>query len=454
MNGILTLAGSTLLLALLAPCATAQDRVTLKNGEVLEGKILEETDSIVTLRSGRIEMTLGRDRILELSRVVPEPGAQAVAEGAAPEPVPEESRWFAVRDGAGRIVGALHRLQRIDELDGVEAIRLEEHFLFRNAEGKPLNVHVVEWASPALEPLSFHYREWEGDDGFVYQGKVGRGRVELGVVERDGLKRTEEQPFPSGTTLPLIARLRLLQEDHTITRRITLSVYDYHDRRFVARNYLVGTERTTPSGQRVRVFASERHGGALSEEWIDPARGTVRLEVNGPYLVAEPTVEDSIQAWIEGGGGMEDASTEVRGGRGAFRLFLPNPAWRVLEARPEDSTVTLRRDEGELSAVFLELGDLDPQLTPEGALLELERRMRDLPGFRREGEMHLRRIGRHDALQLDFEYRNEQGGVRSGRIGLVHRTTQRVGFVLSGPRRDFQEAAREFDRLVGRFEFL
>ena len=111
----------------------------------------------------------------------------------------------------------------------------------------------------------------------------------------------------------------------------------------------------------------------------------------------------------------------------------------------------LRQVEGERAAQP-ELA-LERELTAEGALLELERRVRDLPAFERQGNLRTRAFGRLQGFELDFQYRVGDG-IRGGKVGLAQSGTKRIGFVISGPRREFERNGVEIERLLTRLELL
>lgn len=453
MRQIRSVAALCSAIALAALPGFAQDKVKLKNGEELTGRITAEDDATVTLKSGRSELTMPKSIVLEISREQRRETAPVASSPAADEAVPEKGEWFAVRDEAGRVVGTFHRLERGEVHAGRAAVRLEERFTFRREDGGHVNLHAIEWGTPELQPLGFHYREWEDAQGFVYQAEIANAHAQVTVVDRDGVKRSERFPFPSGTQLPLLARRRLLGEGHTVARRITLPVFDPLQRKILARDHWVGELRSLAEGKQVRVYGVARHLDQLCEEWLDGEGNSVRLELNGPYLVAEPAKAEDLQRWIEGGDTLPTESLEVRGGRGVFRTYLPNPMWTVVEAQPEAATLVLRREEGDLSVVFLELGAGERELTAEGALLELERRVRDLPAFERQGNLRTRAFGRQEGFELDFQYRVGDG-IRGGKVGLAQSGTKRIGFVISGPRRELERSAVEVERLLTRLELL
>ncbi|MBL8898608.1 MAG: hypothetical protein JNM84_13310 [Planctomycetes bacterium] len=440
-------------LALSALPGFAQDKVKLKNGSELSGRILAEDDTTLTLKTGRSELTLPKSVVSEISREQRPEELAPAPEPTVEEAVPEKAEWFAVRDEAGRVVGTFHRLERGELRDGRAAVRLEERFTFRREDGGHVNLHAIEWGTSELTPLAFHYREWEDEKGFVYQAEIANAHAQVTIVDREGVKRSERFPFPSGTLLPLLARRRLIQEGHTTARRITLPIFDPLQRKILARDHWVGELRQSSPGTQVRVYGVARHRDQLCEEWLDGNGKSVRLELNGPYLVAEPAKPEELQSWIEGGDSLPVMSAEVRGGRGLFRTFLPNPLWSVALAEPEAAQLLVRREEGDLSVLFLELEAGEAELTAEGALLELERRVRDLPAFERQGNLRSRRFGPLEGFELEFQYRVGEG-IRGGRVGLVQRGEKRLGFVLSGPRRELERSAVEIERLLTRIELL
>ena len=134
---------------------------------------------------------------------------------------------------------------------------------FRREDGGHVNLHAIEWGTPELLPLGFHYREWEGDQGFVYQADIANAYAQVTRVDRDGQKRNERFPFPSGTQLPLLARRRLLAEGHTAPRRITLPVFDPLQRKILARDHWVGELRQSAPGVKVRVYGVEPEASRL-----------------------------------------------------------------------------------------------------------------------------------------------------------------------------------------------
>jgi hypothetical protein len=440
-------------LALSALPGFAQDKVKLKNGSELSGRILAEDDSTLTMKTGRSELTLPKSIISEISREQRPEEAPAAPAPTPEEALPEKAEWFAVRDEAGRVVGTFHRLERGELRGGRPAVRLEERFTFRREDGGHVNLHAIEWGTSELTPLAFHYREWEDEKGFVYQAEIASAHAQVTLVDREGVKRNERFPFPSGTQLPLLARRRLIQEAHTTARRITLPIFDPLQRKILARDHWIGERREIAPGTQVRVYGVARHRDQLCEEWLDGEGKSVRLELNGPYLVAEPAKPQDLERWIEGGDSLPIQSAEVRGGRGLFRTFLPNPLWTVVEAQPETALLVVRREEGDLSVVFLELGAGEEELTSEGALLELERRVRDLPAFERQGNLRARSFGPLDGFELEFQYRVGEG-IRGGRVGLVQRGAKRLGYVISGPRRELEKNQIELERLLTRIELL
>lgn len=434
----------------LCRAGASQDKVILQSGEFYLGTIVEERSDwiVIRLQGGRSEVGMPRSQVQEILRGERqgEQPPEADHEPLVTASIQDRNAWFAVHDLEGRLVGCCHRVIRSESKDDSPLVRIEEQWVF-GLEKERLHVHCLEYAHADLQPQSFQFREWQELEGTAVEGTVKGSVLVIQETNRQGVRTRRELPFVPGSSFPMIAALTLRREFPNEKQERELPVFDYRRGSFVEQRYEVGDRRPTKPGVDARIVTSWR-GITPSEEWIDGAGETVRLEVNGPYLVATPARGTDMQSWIAGELRHSLGIPGFVGGGGRFRVHAPNPTWRAAETSNEDpGSVILRREDEDANVAVFEVS-LDPDLTPEGAMLAFEKRLLELDAYERRALPKPFQRGPKRGTRLDFSYRDDRGVKRDGRVHLLASPDDHLVVVVSAPAGALIALERDLDRML------
>jgi len=433
--------------------ALRRDVVELRNGELLEGRIVLERGNYLEIELGP-GATVGfrTTEIKEVRRGAGEPVAAAANASLAFD------EWYTLHDAAGRPVGWLHSAAVAGEGGGV---RLSEEWEF--SEGRRhFQVTMLETADAQLRPVSDYFRERVSDEleGVVPDDPLGRSsrvhseriveaRVD-GAVLHTARLRTEgreerDLPWPEGATFPLLARQRHLAA-HTA---IAVPVFDPAIEELTAREFPADRQRTVAiDGRSVPVTETvESSSTGHNATWLDASAHVLRREISGPSLVAMPSTAELARGAVARGTALPAAFAAEAGGR--FGLWRPNPAWEVVPAA--EGAVALRCELHDATISLSVLDHLDKGTTLAAAADAVERWFRLLqPGARVEPREWIK-VRDRDALQLQAKGRN---GDRAEGAVLVVVPWQDVFLVLrcSAPARALEELKPDFAAVIAHLE--
>lgn len=330
------------------------DLIRLQNGNEIEGVILADGESSVTMRIAHgQEVEIPKSAIAKLVRRT-RPTDTPEASTKSIWPVRHE--WFQLRNVDGRLVGKLYYHVRPQRDGGAQ---LEQQWTFLEG-GRKSFVSRIEVVDSQREPKSFLYREAVSrlSDDRVLRERLVRGEIKdgsllLSTAGTDGRSK-RSIPFPSGNSFPLAVAESLRRGDVEGALGYAASVYDPLDGVFELRRYRISDRvpapRTVDASVRkrgVRLIESVEHG-RTRREWIGAAGRIDLIEVNGVHLVAEPVSEQTALEL----GAFEKARSAPRVMQ--FRghdLWLPRATWafgrviargRCIELVPPVDDVSVR----------------------------------------------------------------------------------------------------------------
>jgi len=216
---------SALLPLVLALCATAveaaPDVIKLRNGGEIRGRIVEETETTVTIRpeigGGKNTFEVARSRIAEIVRGDRE--TEEPARGAAED----EASFLVYESGRTEAMGWQERRSwRRGEARFFETVTV----FLESKEQPRVRVHVVEEVGPDLSSRRFTYREQTGEKREILrEGVVDGERLRLTEATRGETTR-RTVPFPAGTLFPSAARAFVLARREKLPGGLETPVFD------------------------------------------------------------------------------------------------------------------------------------------------------------------------------------------------------------------------------------
>lgn len=380
------------------------DLVELKNGEVLEGRIVLERGNYLEIELGPgAQVGFRTTEVASVRRGAGGPVRAAPAGALAPR-----DEWFVLYDGAGRAVGWLHGTVTRGEDGGS---RLLEEWEF--SEGRRhFQVTVLETTDREQRPQSCYFRERISEellgapgDPLARRNRVQKERIVEASVDGEVLHvrrlaasgRTERSlPWPADGTFPLLARRHGCEGAAGGASEVT--VFDPAAEELQRRTFGALQQRT------VRIDGAEHRIGELVEQglgtrnavWIDAAARVLRREIAGPGLVAVPSDAETAREAV--GDRAVRPSLFVAEPQRRFGLWRPNPAWDALP--PDDGTVRLQCALHGAGVTLVLLDHLDPGATLDAAAAAVERWFRLLEPGQRIEERSWTRVRGRDAVRL------------------------------------------------------
>lgn len=358
--------GIALLLGPQGPAPAALDVVELKNGDVLQGRIVTQLDAYVEIELGA-GATVGLSRA-QIARIARGEGAPA---GPVRGPIAPRSEWFVLYDAAGEAVGWLQAGISVDS-DGVVLVSEEYEF---SAGARRYQITSQVRASAALEPLGCYFRERIGEpvvaaalvpdqptgrnerivEERIQEGRCEGDRLVLSRLDRTG--RSERSlPWSAGATFPLLARLQALHEHRSVP---VTTMYDPLHDELLTRGVdapKVRAVRWDGAPRLVTELVDDAVGALRNSAWYDERGGTLRRELAGPSLVAVRSVAEAAQ---RAAGASRIASSFVVAAGGAFACWLPNPSWVPVDDLP-DGRLVLQGPNPAASIAVTRLDHLEP----------------------------------------------------------------------------------------------
>ncbi len=345
------------------------DRVTLRNGSVFEGRIVEEGHDAIVLAlpsetGGEGRMRLPRDMITEVVR-----GSEC---GPPPSPETVRDAWYLLRSD-GRTVGTRHLVLRRVLGEGQPGWHLEEEVVTfgRGPHVPEIRRLRSEDVDLAFFPRALRFREVDeaapGTDGPPRYERVATGPVKDAVwtvLVRDGDQGTQKKlDVPSGVRGRLGTREHLLRSREAGVRDVAF-VDEEHARLATARAGFSSLGVKGPDGDAWDEFVWEEDGVRLVsrfreaevlEEWI--TEGVVAV----PATAAQAKAASEEARRDEQAGGADLVRIPEIG----LTLRLPGDTWKVQRVEGVPGQTGSRRVASLESRFFV--ADVRVEWDPSGA---------------------------------------------------------------------------------------
>ena len=266
-----------LLLAHLAGgTAWAGDAVWLRNGGVLRGAVVEESDEAVVLDVGTGKLTLARSTIAFVER--------HTSETAEPAPIARRDEWFLILHRE-KIVGWRHFVH----LERPHRTHVEDHTVFfRPGGGDDIAVRRVEIADDHGRPLEFLYSETYGAEQETVAGHMISGKL-IVLRRRNGKQETLRPELAEGWELSLPAWTRF-QTDAAPGEVRTVHSLDTRRLKPVLLMLRRGPDAPAPdaaAGFLPCRALEQTTDGRIVRTLYRPGEGSLSEELNGSTLVAQ-----------------------------------------------------------------------------------------------------------------------------------------------------------------------
>ncbi|HHI78509.1 MAG TPA: hypothetical protein ENK02_00865 [Planctomycetes bacterium] len=376
-------------------------RLKLKNGNILEGRVLGEAKGRILLRIGPGQtVDLPIERVAERRGMLPDKGSK---DRPSAQAVPGRDEWFLLHDAVGRSVGSLHVLLRSQ----AGRLHIEELWTLYQGKEKVL-IHRIEECDANFHPISFQFREvvtQRNGQGFPRERLV-RGSIQdetLLLEEADARGRSKRKlVFSAGTQLPLSLKERLRQGGEGSFEGL---VFDTSDVVFELRSYECA--KGLPLSPRFFGSKSRPHNapcrrirwkesGARHSEWVSREGRTLLIEASGVELVGEP-IPAALGKAMRGLSGRK-ALPRVFQVKGA-ELYAPDASWAFQQRGPAGTFARILSPDGSTSAWSRWTRSPRPDLALQGlAELGLRNFLLSHPGWT-QGEQRLFREGRSRILE-------------------------------------------------------
>lgn len=262
-------------LLLLCGLAVAGDLVHMRNGRVLKGRVVEESDATVVLDVGGGRVTLQRSDVRLVERGGTRRGPGKV--------VTRRDEWFLVlhRD---KLVG----WRRLVHTETAERVHVEERTVFfRPGGGDDVDIRRVEIADAQGRPLEFLLSETYGRAAETVSGQVIDGTATVRVM-RDGKLKVRSLKMPKGWTLALPAWSRFLPRAKPGERR-TITALDLRRLRPVQLVMTRGVD-AAPGSRTLQLAGDFRP----AREFYRPGEGSLSVELNGSSLIARRATREKV----------------------------------------------------------------------------------------------------------------------------------------------------------------
>jgi len=445
-------------LALLAPVPAAADTISLKNGRKVEGRIVAEDATMITLEVEGGRVRFPRDMVAGIQRDgAGEPPAERAPAAAAPSAgVAVAAEEWGTLWTPDRRAGWRHCQARV----GPAGAAFEEETVFLGEDGKvEAELRLIEESGPDLSPKGFLFRESSPEGEVKRAGRVENGRLVVETTAR-GEKRESSHPMPPGLRFPMAARAFVLREAERLPGGWKGTSYDPRSAAFVELALRVERRERVPwEGKAVdAVVLVRERDGRREEERVDPEGAVLTAELNGPSLVGVRA--SAARAAALRAGERPEASAEERrampvfvSAESGFRIAKPGIAWEFVPGRPGSPSRVTVRDVG--GVAFVEVGAEsavgEPALAELGAALET--RLRTVCTEFRKLEDGFGTLGGGKAFRLLCDARLKGDMVRTVALTALHGA--KTWTVTASCPADRWEAARPFlDRILAGFEWL
>ncbi|MHC4931382.1 MAG: hypothetical protein ACYTGV_04235 [Planctomycetota bacterium] len=269
-------------LALLA-AAQAEDIVHLRNGRMLLGAIVSESETEVVVDVGGGRITLPRAAVRLVERGATKREKRSV--------VTRRDEWFLVlhRD---RLAGWRH----VVHTESNHKVQVEERTVFfKPGGGDDIDIRRVETADLQGRPLEFLLMESYGNEMEVLSGQVRKEGLQV-RIHRGMQIETKDVELPDGWVLALPAWSRFLHEAKPGEAR-TVTALD--PRRLKTVRLLLRREEDAaapgPSDTRLCRALSLSGDARRSRALFRPGEGSLAEELNGATLVAHRATRERVE---------------------------------------------------------------------------------------------------------------------------------------------------------------
>lgn len=320
------------LAAAFASPALAEDVLVLENGREARGRIVEETDSGVSLEIGGGTMFYARRLIKEVRRGV------ADTKTAAQEPAAEASNVreeFTLLYRDGRRAGT--RVVRVVKTQ--TGFKFEEEVVLLDDKGAPKSeVRVVENADAELRPLTMQVRRAVKDgDATLVSAEVRGGRVFVTTTVK-GERKQRDEAVPDGGRFPFAAREKFLRDAKSLGGRLASPVLDARTMTWLPTVYSDdGRKLVLERGATADLRVVVRKSGEVTErEWVDDAGRARMCELEGEALRALASDADAVARVRKGDtervtGPDSAARTRYADAADGWQIGKPDPSWTFEE---------------------------------------------------------------------------------------------------------------------------
>jgi len=375
-----------IVLAVLASSAAADDVLLLTNGREARGRIVEESDSGVSLEIGGGTMFYARRLIKEVRRGVAAEKAPAAAAGAPDASQVREEFSLLYRDGkrAGTRVVRSVKTQT--------GFRFEEEVVLLDESGAPrAELRVTEHCDAEFRPLTMQVRSSARDaDATLVVAEVRGGRVFVTTTVK-GERKQRDEAVPDGGRFPFGAREKFLRDSKAIGGRLTAAVLDARTMTWLSTVYAEeGRKLVLERGATADLRVVLRKSGEVTErEWVDDQSRAHMSEIEGELLRAMACDADAVARVRKGDadrvtGPDSAARTHYIDAAEGWQIGKPDPSWTFEPpASRSGGTLLSVRNVPLFAAVDVLCDGLaGPDMTPERAAESLKRLCRQIaPDF-------------------------------------------------------------------------
>jgi hypothetical protein len=263
--------------------AQAEDIVHLRNGRMLLGAIVSESETEVVVDVGGGRITLPRAAVRLVERGATKREARSV--------VTRRDEWFLVLH-RGQLAGWRH----VVHTESNRRVQVEERTVFfKPGGGDDIDIRRVETADLQGRPLEFLLMESYGNEMEVLSGKVCERGLRV-RIHREMQIETKEVDLPDGWVLALPAWSRFLHEAKPGESRTVIAL---DPRRLKAVRLLLRREEDAaapgPSDTRLCRALSLSGDARRSRALFRPGEGSIAVELNGASLVARRSTKERVE---------------------------------------------------------------------------------------------------------------------------------------------------------------
>jgi hypothetical protein len=457
-------------LAALASGTARADEVEFRNGRVLEGTVVSETEATVTLRIEGGQVTFDRGLVASIRRAEkPAPGKPAAAAPvpgftAKPaEPVgvtPAADDWLLLWSPERR-AGWRRCEARVGE-DG--RCLFEEQSTWLGRDGKPEGTErYVEECGANFAPSAFLLISEIPGKTFTRTGRVAGGRLTVETWEK-GEKSERVFEVPAGLRFPLAARTLVLRESARDGAAWKGTAFDPRAAEMASTGWRVLRREKAPfEGATVEtVILSRESGGRTLEERVAADGRLLAADLDGAGLAAVGSTKARVEA-LRDGAALEEATEAEQQGRTSlvspedgFRIRKPGVSWSLVPPASRDARerAAVRDVTGAVTVVVAsDPQPAGPEPEPKDLLPALEERLKATATEYVQVEAGPSTLGGCPAWRVVAD-----AVVKGDKVRIQAVTLARAGrawtVVATAPRATWDEARPYLQRILDGIEWL